>query len=82
MLPQLAAGGGFFDKLKAAKKPVVIVGPGVLKRPDRDAVLKSVHALVEKAGEWEREGALRRMGPGAAHHGWWCRLRIRHLRIV
>ena len=60
-LSQLAAGGGFFDKLKGAKKPVVIVGPGVFKRPDRDAVLKSVHALVEKAGEWRREeGELQR----------------------
>ena len=47
----LSAGGGFFDKLKAAKKPVVIVGPGVLRRPDRDSVLQSVHSLVEKAGE-------------------------------
>ena len=50
-LGKLVAGGGFFDKLKGAKKPVVIVGPGVLKRSDRDAVLKSVHELVEKAGE-------------------------------
>ncbi len=50
-IAQLAAGGGgFFDKLKGAKRPVVIVGPGVLKRADRDAVLKSIHALVEKAG--------------------------------
>ncbi|GAX74691.1 hypothetical protein CEUSTIGMA_g2139.t1 [Chlamydomonas eustigma] len=47
---KLVEGGGFFDKLKAAKKPVVFVGPGVLKRPDRDAVLKSIHSLVEKAG--------------------------------
>ena len=60
---QLASGGGFFDKLKSAKKPVVIVGPGVLKRQDRDAVLKSVHTLVEKAGElgW-REGGAARIG--------------------
>uniref|UniRef100_A0A7S2QTI8 NADH dehydrogenase subunit 11 n=1 Tax=Chlamydomonas chlamydogama TaxID=225041 RepID=A0A7S2QTI8_9CHLO len=49
-LAKLAQGGGFFDKLKSAKRPVVIVGPGVLKRADRDAVLRSVHELVEKAG--------------------------------
>lgn len=50
-LSKLAAGGGFFDKLKGAKKPVVIVGTGVWRRPDRDAVLSAVHTLVEKAGE-------------------------------
>lgn len=49
-LAKLVSGGGFFDKLKAAKRPVVIVGPGVLRRGDRDAVLSSVHQLVEKAG--------------------------------
>lgn len=49
-IAQLVAGGGFFDKLKAAKKPVVIVGPGVYRRADRDAVLSSIHSLVEKAG--------------------------------
>lgn len=43
-------GGAFFDKLKAAKRPVVIVGAGVLQRKDRDGVIKLVHDLVEKAG--------------------------------
>lgn len=40
----------YADKLKAAKNPAVVVGPGVLKRADREAVLKAVHQLVEKAG--------------------------------
>jgi len=52
----LAKGGAFLDQLKKAAHPVVIVGPGVLNRPDRDALLKSIHELVDKAGvvksEW------------------------------
>lgn len=47
-LSKLASGGPFVEKLKAAKKPLVIVGPGVLRRKDRDAVLSAVHGLVEK----------------------------------
>lgn len=51
-LSALAAGGSsFFNKLKSAARPVVIVGPAVMRRSDREAVLKSVHELVEKAGE-------------------------------
>lgn len=46
-------GSPFMDKLKGAKNPAVIVGPGVLGRPDRDALLKHIHTLVEKAGQWE-----------------------------
>ncbi|KAG1673008.1 hypothetical protein FOA52_005938 [Chlamydomonas sp. UWO 241] len=50
-LTKLASGSSpFFAKLKAAKRPLVIVGPGVLKRADREALLKSVHTLVEAAG--------------------------------
>lgn len=37
--------GGLLAQLKGAKKPAVIVGPGVLNRPDRDAVLAQVGAL-------------------------------------
>lgn len=47
----LAGTSPFFAKLKAAKRPMVVVGPGVLQRGDRDAVLKAVHELCEKAGE-------------------------------
>ncbi|KAI8470294.1 MAG: NADH:ubiquinone oxidoreductase 76 kDa subunit [Monoraphidium minutum] len=48
-LGALRRGSAFFDALKAAKRPVVIVGPGVLNRPDRDALVKAVHDLVEAA---------------------------------
>lgn len=51
-LAKLLAGGPALEKLKAAKNPVVIVGPGVLRRPDHDAVMKLVNDLVEKAGGW------------------------------
>ncbi|KAL6761957.1 NADH:ubiquinone oxidoreductase 76 kDa subunit [Haematococcus lacustris] len=40
----------FFAMLKAAKNPAVVVGPGVLRRPDREAVMQAVHKLVEQAG--------------------------------
>lgn len=46
------ANSPFMAKLKAAKNPAIVVGPGVLKRPDREAVLKAVHELVENAGEY------------------------------
>lgn len=50
-LKALAAGNGaFFEKLKKAKHPMVVVGPGILRRADRDALLKEVHGLCEKAG--------------------------------
>lgn len=31
-ISKLAAGGAFMDQLKAAKRPVVVVGPGILNR--------------------------------------------------
>lgn len=34
--------GGVLERLKAAQRPAVLVGPGVLHRPDRDDVLKQV----------------------------------------
>lgn len=33
---------GFWKTLKEAKRPVVIIGAGLLNRPDRDAVLQQV----------------------------------------
>lgn len=36
----LSGGSPFLEKLKAAKNPAVVVGPGVLRRADRDAVMK------------------------------------------
>lgn len=50
-LAQLVSGNSaFLEKLKSAKAPAVVVGPGVLRREDRDAVMKSIHELVVKAG--------------------------------
>lgn len=49
-ISQLAPGQPFFEALKKATHPVVVVGPGVLNRPDRDALLKAIHGVVEKAG--------------------------------
>ncbi|KAI8111181.1 hypothetical protein M9434_004754 [Picochlorum sp. BPE23] len=37
-------------RLRGASNPVVIVGSGVLRRDDRDAVMAKVHKLVDKAG--------------------------------
>lgn len=51
----LAGKGGFLETLKSAQRPVVLVGPGVLRRADRDTVLKQIHELVEKA-DVVREG--------------------------
>lgn len=47
--------GDYLKRLKGAQRPLVIVGPGVLQRADRDAVLQKVHKLVEKA-EVVRDG--------------------------
>jgi NADH-quinone oxidoreductase subunit G len=42
--------GGFFDKLKAAKHPLIIVGMGALAREDGAAVLALARELVDKLG--------------------------------
>ena len=42
--------GAFFEALRGAKHPVVVVGPGVLARPDRAALLRAVHEVVDAAG--------------------------------
>jgi len=50
-LKALAAGrGAFGEALKAAKRPLVVVGSGVLARPDRDAALRAVHDAVAALG--------------------------------
>jgi len=46
----LATKHPFLDMLKAAKRPMVIVGSGVLQRHDAGPVLSAIHAFVEKAG--------------------------------
>lgn len=49
-ITKLLKGGAFLDKMKAAKRPAIIVGPGVLRRSDREAVVKLIHELATKAG--------------------------------
>lgn len=39
-LAQLLEGGAALERLRAAERPAVIVGPGLLARPDRAAVLQ------------------------------------------
>ena len=51
LIKALGEGSGpAFDKLKAAKQPMVIVGSGVLRRSDRNALLTAINSAVEKAG--------------------------------
>lgn len=38
------------DKLKAAERPAVLVGPGILRRPDRAAVMKQVSPSTPSIG--------------------------------
>jgi len=50
-LRELADGKlGFFDKLKAAKNPLIIVGMGALAREDGAAVLALARSLADKLG--------------------------------
>lgn len=35
------------QKLKAAERPAVLVGPGILRRPDRAPVMKQVRILLK-----------------------------------
>ncbi|KAK9784934.1 hypothetical protein WJX73_009161 [Symbiochloris irregularis] len=46
----LKTGSGWGKKLKEAKNPVIIVGPGILHRQDRGSILQKVHEVVEKTG--------------------------------
>jgi NADH-quinone oxidoreductase subunit G len=50
-LSELAAGRiGFIERLREAKRPLIIVGPGALNRPDGLAVLASAAALAREVG--------------------------------
>lgn len=40
----------FRAKLDAAERPLIIVGASLLRRPDRDALMKHLHALSDAAG--------------------------------
>jgi NADH dehydrogenase (ubiquinone) Fe-S protein 1 len=46
----LKTGSEWLQKLSGAHKPMIIVGSGVLRRGDRDAVMAKVHKLAAKAG--------------------------------
>lgn len=46
-LPPCPACSEFLKRLKGAQRPMIIVGPGVLQRADRDAVLQKVCVCVE-----------------------------------
>ncbi|EIE20556.1 NADH:ubiquinone oxidoreductase 76 kDa subunit, partial [Coccomyxa subellipsoidea C-169] len=48
-LAAILKGSPMLKRLKEAARPAVIVGPGVLNRPDSAAVMQQVHELVEKA---------------------------------
>ncbi|HMR31825.1 MAG TPA: NADH-quinone oxidoreductase subunit NuoG [Geminicoccaceae bacterium] len=55
-LQELADGRiGFSDVLKGAKKPLIIVGPGAVARPDGAAVLAAARALAEACGAVQDE---------------------------
>ncbi|CAL8464942.1 g4477 [Coccomyxa elongata] len=54
-LAAILKGSPMLKRLKKAQRPAIIVGPGVLNRPDSAAVLQQVHELVEKA-DVVREG--------------------------
>ena len=49
-LAALAAGSAFADVLKLAERPMLIVGPGALARPDGAQVLAHARALAEASG--------------------------------
>eukprot|EP00884_Botryococcus_braunii_P000409 jgi/Botrbrau1/10369/Bobra.146_2s0008.1 len=55
-IQKLMSGGTFFTKMKEAKHPAVVVGPGIFQRADRPAVLHLINALVEAVpvvkGDW------------------------------
>ena len=46
-LAKVLKGGPILQKLQEAKHPAVIVGPGILNRPDRAAILQQVTMLAD-----------------------------------
>ena len=51
VVEQLASGKHpFRARLDAAERPLIIVGASLLRRPDRDALMKHLHALCDAAG--------------------------------
>ena len=67
MLAGIGTGeGGFADVLRAAKRPMVIVGRGALARPDGGAVLAAAWGLAERLGairaDWNGFNLLHQFG--------------------
>jgi len=57
VIEELASGKHpFVEKLKAAERPLIIVGASLLRRPDRDGLMKQIHAVCDAtgvvAGDW------------------------------
>jgi len=44
----VGAGGSVLEKIKSSKKPMIIVGSGIMARKDSDAVLAAVYEIVAK----------------------------------
>lgn len=55
----LKTGSGWGKKLKEAKNPVIIVGPGILHRQDRGSILQKVRAAHGTFGKARSHSALR-----------------------
>ncbi len=71
VLEQIASGAHpFAEVLKAAKRPMLILGPGALARPDGAALLKLAAKI---AGETGMIGP-----PGRAHEGGWNGFNVLH----
>ena len=49
-LAQLSKGGNFAKMLAKAQKPAIVVGPGILKRADRNAILQQVSLSDQRRG--------------------------------
>ncbi len=64
------------ERLKAAERPAILVGPGVLRRADRDAVLHQVWRLsqreltrVPRLRLWRKVGAHQPLIQSGLRHG-------------
>ncbi|KXT15849.1 hypothetical protein AC579_10395 [Pseudocercospora musae] len=73
-----ALSGAFGEKLKSAKKPMIIVGSGAVEHPDAKSIYESVGSFVEKnktnfqTSEWNGYNVLQRAASraGAFEVGW------------
>lgn len=49
-LEEVANGGGFLEEIKAAAKPMMIIGSSIYTRKDRDAILTLLNQIASKGG--------------------------------